>query len=92
MDYPFGGHPTLREYIGWCNQQGCTTHSELRSSGGQMCAMQILVAKKKRHLIISGMLMSERLTPTMVAHFDRRLGLNSPFPKVGDGSYRPEGV
>ena len=83
MAYPFGQAPTLLEYIGWCNQQGCTTHSAIDNEDGKMITVQRLEARSGRHLIISGIAMTERLLPSQVANFDRRLGLDSPFPKIG---------
>lgn len=90
MSYPFGGHPTLREYIGWCNQQGCTTKSGVQSVDGVMVTFHIVEAKTGVHVIISGPKMTEHLMPTAVAYYDRRLGLNSPFSKIGDGSEEPD--
>lgn len=90
MSYPFGGHPTLVEYIGWCNQQGCTTKSGVQQVDGVMVTYQVLEAKTGRHVVVSGVNMTERLTPRAVAYYDRRLGLDSPFGKVGDGSEPPD--
>lgn len=85
MSFPFSQGPTLIDYIGWCNQQGCTTKSAIDSGEGTMVTLQILEAKSGRHLIISGVAMTERLLRSQVANFDRRLGLESPFyPKIGD--------
>lgn len=85
MAYPFGGHPTLKDYIGWCNLQGCTTRSGFSHDGVTMCTRYILEAPSGRHVIITGIGMSEHLVPTYVAYLDRRLGLDSPFAKIGSG-------
>jgi len=45
----------------------------------------------KRHVIVAGK-MTDILVPTMVAWLDRRLGLSSPFSKLGDGTYQPDGI
>jgi hypothetical protein len=82
MAAPFGGHPTLVEYIGWCNQQGCTTHSSAFVIGGRSVTCHRLTNPANgRHVIVVGR-SSDRLSPTVVANYDRRLGLDSPFGKV----------
>lgn len=90
MAHPFGGHPKLIDYIAWCNQQGCTTKSSITQEDGKMITCQRLVAPSKRHLIVVGVGMNEYLMPTTVAYYDRRLGLDSPFAKIGDGSEKPD--
>jgi hypothetical protein len=82
MAAPFGNHPTLFEYIAWCNQQGCTTRSILAKGEGGFSTLQIIQAQTGRHVIASGIAMTERLVPSQVAYFDRRLGLDSPFSKI----------
>ena len=84
MSYPFGNCPTLHEYIGWCNQQGCTTHSAVHKLDGKILTSHTLVAKSGRHVIAVGS-MTDRLLATIVAYYDRRLGLSSPYGKIGDG-------
>jgi len=72
MAYPFGGHPTLKQYLLWARQAGCeyrTAPSHIR-----------LFSPDEQRSVAINMGMDERLTPTMVDYFDRRLGLESPFP------------
>ena len=90
MAFPFGNHPTLHEYIGWANQQGCTTKSGVMGVDGKMVTYHLIVAPNGRHLIVSGPSMSERLLPRTVAYYDRRLGLDSPFSKLGSGGEMPD--
>lgn len=90
MSYPFGGHPTLLDYIGWCNQQGCTTKSGVMSVDEKMVTFHTLEAPSGRHVVVSGINMREYLMPRHVAYLDRRLGLDSPFGKVGDGAEPPD--
>ena len=90
MAYPFGQSPTLKEYIGWCNQQGCTTRSGVKNTINRLIQLHTLESKAGRHVVIP-MDMTERLIPRMVAYLDRRLGLDLPFPKIGDGADLPEG-
>ena len=80
----------MHEYIGWANQQGCTTKSGVMGVDSKMVTYHLVVAKSGRHLIISGPSMAERLLPRTVAYYDRRLGLDSPFSKLGTGSEVPD--
>jgi len=83
MSFPFGQFPTLYEYVGWCNQQGCTTRSAMVVEDGTVVTVHVLRAKSDRYVVVSGVAMQERLLPSQIANFDRRLGLDSPFPKHG---------
>jgi hypothetical protein len=89
--YPFGNHPTLKSYVEWCSSQRCTMHSALVRIDEKMVTCHRLVNPANgRHVVIAGK-MTDILVPTMVAWLDRRLGLSSPFSKVGDGTYQPGG-
>jgi hypothetical protein len=83
MAYPFGGHPTLFDYIAWCNQQGCTTKSSLTVVGGRSVTCHILENPSNGQHVVAAGGMKDFLTPSVVATYDRRLGLDSPFAKVG---------
>lgn len=81
MTSPFGGHPTLAQYVAWARSEGCTTKSgytEAVGSGPQSILL-IEAPDTGRYLPIVGMSESEYLAPTEVARFDRRLGLQSPY-------------
>jgi hypothetical protein len=64
--------------------------SGVQKVDGVMVTFQILEAKNGRHVVVSGVSMNERLMPTAVAYYDRRLGLDSPFSKIGDGLEPPD--
>lgn len=83
MAAPFGGHPTLLDYLEWCADQGCTTRSMVQQGKGILLPRQY-IEHGDRHVIISGIGLKERLTPTQVGYYDRRLGLLSPFAKIWD--------
>ena len=85
MSAPFGGHPQLVEYIGWCNQQGCTTTSGFKRREGVLVTYHVITSKDGSYVVVAGISNNERLMPTQVAYLDRRLKLNSPFSKIGDG-------
>ncbi len=83
MAYPFGGHPTLFDYIAWCNQQGCTTRSSLAVIDGKSATCHIVENPANDQHVAAVGAMKDRLPPSVVANYDRRLGLDSPFAKVG---------
>jgi len=73
--YPFGGHPTLARYMKWALDVGVTSHT-------LPGAVLFVNNKTGRHAILDMNDQSERLTASIVAYLDRRLGVDSPFPKV----------
>jgi hypothetical protein len=81
---PFGGHPTLNEYLQWAYSQGCRAKSGIMSNpGGPMCSIQIIRnADESKHAIVADMPANERLSPSYVRHLDDRLGLKSPFARA----------
>jgi len=93
MAGPFGKHPTLNEYLRWAEQQGCIPQSGfVQGQGGKPCSVIKMVAPSGQHLLIVGVPESERLTPSMVHHYDRRLGLQSDFPSIDPGYGHDDGV
>jgi len=85
MAYPFGGHPTLSEYLTWAARSaGCTVQTGYKLVGDEVLSMTRVVAPSGRHVIVVDMAQDERLVPTYIAHLDRRLGLKSPWAYPGD--------
>lgn len=83
MAYPFGGHPTLRQYLEWCNQEhGLAVNSGFSTKGGVAVTFHMLKLENGRRVVVSGVAMTEYLTPTYVSYLDRRLGVESPFPRL----------
>ena len=81
MSAPFGKHPSLREYLEWArSEEGC----DLKEAVHGTSSVFRLEAPNGRSLIIAGVPDSERLTPSMVAHYDRRLGVVSGYPSAPD--------
>lgn len=90
MAAPFGGHPRLIEYLGWCSGQGCTTTSGFTSKEGKTVTFHVIETEdKQRRVVVSGVGNNEFLLPSTVAYYDRRLNLSSPFAKIGDGLEHP---
>lgn len=78
MAHPFGGHPTLQQYLEWLRSEGFEYRSGI--SGFDTV---IRVEKEGKPLLhIWKVPMEEYLTPSMVDAYDRRLGVDSPFSKT----------
>ena len=79
MSAPFGPSPKLREYLDWARTEaGCDVKEGVM---GKKSIVRI-TAPDGRFVHQTGMLDNEPLSHSVVAHLDRRLGLNSPFPKT----------
>lgn len=72
--------PTVKEYIVWAQDQGCTISYNIQ----KRTALRILriVAPSGRHAAIGGLMDDQIMTPATVSQTDRRLGLDSPFLKL----------
>jgi hypothetical protein len=76
--FPFGGHPTFRQYLDWAVSQGCTVQVGVdteRSIG----VTKIFSPDREKWAIQAGTLPTDYLTPTDVGRLDRRLGILSPW-------------
>ena len=81
---PFGGHPTLAQYCIWAQEQGCRVEQGIAigDDGKPYNVTKIIHPASGRWVIEAGTQHREHLAPTTVDRLDRRLGLNSPFPKM----------
>lgn len=87
--FPFGGHPTLADYIAWAREDGCRAQSGVSSDeDGMVHTLTRIVSDDCRHVVVVGVDQTERLAPTMVAYLDRRLGLQSPFSSLDENGER----
>ena len=86
MAAPFGGHPTLADYIDRVrSQHGCRARSGVLSDdNGQVLTTTQIIGPTKKWVTLVGTRHDERLVPTMVGYLDRRLGLVSGFPALDD--------
>lgn len=83
MAYPFGGHPRFNDYLEWARiERGCTYQSGYSKLDGKIETMVCVENPSNGKHVIYFAEISEYLTPGAVAHLDRRLGLDSPFPKI----------
>lgn len=82
MAFPFGGHPRFNEYLEWARiEMGCTYRSGFGRLGGKVETFVTIENPSNGRHAIEFMPIEEYLTPSTVAKLDRRLGLESPFPK-----------
>ena len=80
MAYPFGGHTQFQEYLDWCCSQGCKlTYGYSKFTGHMKTMILIDNPGNGKHHMELGIDPKEYLTRSLIAHMDRRLGLNSPF-------------
>lgn len=77
MAFPFGGHPTFRDYITWAVQQGCAVQSGVDTE--HSIGLTKITAPSGKWVIEAGLLPTDCLEPTTVGRLDRRLGLTSPW-------------
>ena len=81
MSAPFGPSPKLRQYCDWARTKaGCIVdegHHNLKS-------IVRITAPSGAVVHQVGIPDDEPLCHALVAYLDRRLGINSPFPKTPD--------
>jgi hypothetical protein len=80
---PFGGHPRFNDYLEWARlEQGCEYKSGFSRIDGHVETMVIIENPANKKHTIEFMPITEYLSPSAVSALDRRLGLDSPFPKM----------
>ncbi len=83
MSAPFGGHPTLAQYMAWIRECGghcqCGYGTDKR---GRAVSLVKIVADNGKAVVVPGIDQAERMVPTYIAYLDRRLGVNSPWFKL----------
>jgi hypothetical protein len=89
MSWPFGGHPSLGRYLYWAvNEAGCTTeHYVMTAPDGRPFSLIEIKSPTGKMLIIPNGDPNERLVPTTIARWDRRLGVQSKFSSVEDTTH-----
>lgn len=81
MSYPFGGHPRFEDYCVWAVEQGCSCTSGFSKLNGKQETFTLLENPANGKHTVECIPGKEFLAPTKVGALDRRLGLDSPFPK-----------
>lgn len=80
MAFPFGGQPTLADYMCWIRDNGGFCQSGYRADRrGKAHPLVKIVSKDGKHVVVTGLDQRERLVATYVAQLDRRLGVHSPW-------------
>jgi hypothetical protein len=79
---PFGGHPTLVEYLRWVKGEGCTTLTGYIATADGALPWTRIEAPNGSWVVEVGTEQWEFLSPTTVGRLDRRLGIKSPFPSM----------
>ncbi len=84
MAFPFGGHPTLADYIGQVrHDHGARAQSVVVTDdyGHVETAIRITLPSGLSTVVV-GIQQTEHLTPTDIGQIDRRLGIKSPYFSV----------
>jgi hypothetical protein len=80
---PFGGLPRFQDYIRWAlHEQGCKYQTGYSQVGKKVETFVVLENPANDKHTIEFIPLEEFLTPSLVSALDRRLGLDSPFPKL----------
>jgi len=82
MAFPFGGHPTFEKYLEWLRSERFHYKSGYivdPMNGKNLAIVQIESSEGEPLLTVTGLEMNERLAPSVVERFDRRLDVQSPF-------------
>jgi hypothetical protein len=79
MAFPFGGQPTLAQYMHWIRECGGSAQSGISQVGERMQTLTKITADNGNVVIIAGIKQTEHLVASMVGYLDRRLGVKSPW-------------
>lgn len=84
MAFPFGGHPTLADYLAWVREgHGFTAETGVaHTASGKMVPIIRISKQGGPSVVVPGIKQTDRLAPSQVGQLDRRLGLNSPWFSV----------
>lgn len=93
MSHPFGGHPTLKRLVEWVERNECTWAVSIRNtaSGRSYTVLTIRNTKTSGRAIVSNPDFEERLSPSMVSYYQRRLGIKTPFAALPENTQDSSG-
>ena len=81
MSAPFAPSPKFRAYLDWAEKEaGCKIDEGVFGKK----SLKRITSPDGRSVKQVGLADTETLSHSLVAHLDRRLGLDSPFPKTPD--------
>ena len=79
MSAPFGKFPSLRTYLDWVQKEaGCKVQEGVKGTK----RIFRIDSPEGRFVMIYDLPDGEGLGPTVISNLDRRLGIDSPFPKA----------
>jgi hypothetical protein len=88
MSHPFGGHPTLGRFVEFAQQHGCAADVVVLVSrnGSSHEVLHIKGSAARQRVAIVDPDPNERLAPSTVTYYQRRLGIKSPYPAAPEPS------
>ena len=88
MAAPFGGHPKLSRLVEWLESAGCKANIKIRNHAitGQPYRSLEIISPTGSRAVLANPDMDEHLSPSMVSYFQRRLGMQTPFPAEPEAS------
>lgn len=90
MSFPFGGHPTLSRFIEAAQEQGCTVTSKTRARpDGRAYSVLVIDNPQGGFVVIAEPDVNERLSPSTMSHYQRRLGINTDFAAMPEIQVHP---
>lgn len=86
MAVPFGGHPTLEQFLEWATKNGCKAVPKKRTHSIHRRTYEVLeiTGPDGAQVAIANPDLQEHLAPSEVSYLHRRLGVRSPFPASPD--------
>jgi hypothetical protein len=85
MSFPFGGHPTLGRFVETAQEQGCTATLKTRARpDGRPYQTLVIENSHGGFVVIAEPDMDERLVPSTVSYYQRRLGISTAFAAEPD--------
>jgi hypothetical protein len=81
MAVPFGGHPTLQQFLEWATSNGCKVEHKVRAHSvtGQPYKVLEITGPSGGRVVMAKPDGSELLAPSQVNFLHRRLGVKSSF-------------
>jgi hypothetical protein len=80
MAYPFGGHPKLKDILDWLSANGCTVSQLVKQSkSGKPINVIVVENNGVGFATIPNPKLDQRLEPSMVAYYQRRLAIKTPY-------------
>ena len=79
MSFPFGGHPTLKEFIEFAEGVGCSAKVFARGVKGKVFQVLEITNQAGGRVVVANPDLAEHLSPSTVTYLQRRLAIRTPF-------------